>query len=92
MPMAPYGRAMPYPPPPFGPYGYPHPYVVPPPRPPKRHSPLRWTLVVVSILLIVGSALVAVAQFALVPYPGEAVTWHAAGDVVAPPGTDASTA
>ncbi|MBX6751218.1 MAG: hypothetical protein IRY85_16385 [Micromonosporaceae bacterium] len=56
-----------------------------------RHSPLGWTVVVVSVLVIVVSAAVGVARFLQVP-PAPEATWYAANEVAAPPPLDASPA
>jgi hypothetical protein len=53
-----------------------------------RHSPLGWTVVVVSVLVIAVSAAVGVTRFLRVPPPPE-VTWYAAHEVGAPPPADA---
>ncbi len=81
-----YGQALPYGPPP---YGYPPPYGVPAPERPTRHSPRGWALVIISVLVIVISGYVGVTRFPQLPGPGEAVTWHTAGELDAPPNSDA---
>jgi len=85
-------------PPPYGyplPPGYPPPgwpaAPAPPPHPPVRHSPLGWTVVVASLLVIVVSAAIGVTRFLRVP-PAPEVTWYAAHEIAAPPPADAPAA
>jgi hypothetical protein len=53
-----------------------------------RHSPLGWTVLVVSVLVILVSGVVGAARLLRVPVGPEA-TWHAAEEALAPPPPDA---
>ena len=79
----PYG----YPPPP----GWPPVPLRPPAQPPVRHSPLGWTVVVASVLVIAVSAAIGAVRLLRVP-PAPEATWHAADEIAAPPPADASPA